>query len=104
MQAAKLCLITGATDGIGKATALGLARKGATVVITGRNPSKARTTVAELKAASGNPNLDFLIADLSSQSQVRQLAQEFKEKYDRLDVLINNASGVFVRRQTTLDG
>lgn len=104
MQEAKLCLITGATAGIGRATALDLARKGATVVITGRNPSKARTTVAELKTASGNPNIDFLIADLSSQSQIHQLVEEFKAKYDRLDVLINNAGGVFAKRQTSPDG
>jgi NAD(P)-dependent dehydrogenase (short-subunit alcohol dehydrogenase family) len=100
----KVCLITGATAGIGKATAQGLAAKGATLIITGRNRDKTAVTAAELKAASGNSNIDFLVADLSSQAEVRRLADEFKQKYSRLDVLINNAGGVFTKRQTTVDG
>jgi len=100
----KICLITGATAGIGKATAHGLAKTGATLVITGRNRDKAAATVAELKAASNNQKIEFLIADLSSQAEVRRLADEFKQKHDRLDVLVNNAGGVFVKRQTTVDG
>ena len=100
----KLCLITGGTAGIGKATAQGLASMGATIIITGRNQEKAADTVAQLKALTHNDKIDFLVADLSSQKEVRRLADEFKQKYSRLDVLINNAGGVFAKRKTTVDG
>ncbi len=100
----KICLITGATAGIGKATAHGLASMGAKIVITGRSKEKTLATVAELKAATNNQNIDFLLGDLSVLAEVRKLAEEFKSKYARLDVLINNAGGVFAKRQLTKDG
>src|ERR1700723_4078248 len=93
----KICLVTGATLGIGKETALGLARKGAHVVIVGRDEARTRETAAWIARESGNAQVDFLIADLSSQAEVRRLAQEFKDKYPRLDVLLNNAGAIFTR-------
>ena len=100
----KVVLVTGATNGIGKITAQELATKGATLVIVGRNAEKTRATAGEIRLKSGNPGVDSLTADLSSLEQVRQLAGEFMKKYNRLDVLINNAGGIFARRQVTVDG
>lgn len=97
----KTILITGATDGIGKQTALALAKQGATVVITGRNLTKGEAVVAELRQASNNPRVHLLVADLSVMGEVRKLAAEFKSQYKRLDVLVNNAGGFFDTRQVT---
>jgi retinol dehydrogenase 12 len=100
----KICLITGGTNGIGKATAQALAQMGATVVIVGRNAPKTAQLVEEIRAASGNENVDSLLADLSSQQEIRRLANEFKSKYSRLHVLLNNAGAFFVKRQLSVDG
>jgi len=100
----KICLITGGTNGIGKATAQALARMGATVVIVGRDAQKTSQVVEEIRATSGNNNVDSLLADLSSQQQVRRLANEFKSKYSHLHVLLNNAGAVFMRHQLSVDG
>jgi NAD(P)-dependent dehydrogenase (short-subunit alcohol dehydrogenase family) len=100
----KICLVTGGTNGIGKATAQALAQMGATVVIVGRNAPKTAQLVEEIRAASGNKNVDSLLADLSSQQEVRHLANEFKSKYSHLHVLINNAGGFFMQRQLSVDG
>lgn len=99
----KLFLITGATSGIGKAAAQAIAAQGGRVVIVGRNPQKTAATVAEIKQISGNPSVEYLLADLSSMQETRSLAQQFQQKYGRLDVLINNAGGFFMRRQETVD-
>ncbi len=100
----KICLITGGTNGIGKSTALALARMGATVVIVGRDAQKTARVVEEVRTESGNNTVDSLIADLSSQQEVRRLADEFKSKYSHLHVLLNNAGGVFMQRQFSADG
>jgi len=100
----KVCLITGATSGIGKATAMGLANMGASVVMVGRDRGRGEAALAEIKDGSGNAPVDLMLADLSSQEQVRRLAEEFKEAYPRLDVLINNAGGFHSERITTADG
>jgi len=97
----KICLVTGATAGIGKVTALSLAAQGATVVIAGRNPRKTADTAQEIQASSGNSTVDFLIADFSDLAQVRRLAVDFQQKYPRLDVLVNNAGGYFNSRKET---
>ena len=98
-----LCLITGATDGVGKSTALQLAQRGFRVVMVARNAGKAEAIQRELVAASGAP-VDFLTADLASLRQVRELGARFLEKYGALDVLINNA-GIFLSERTqTEDG
>lgn len=99
----KICLLTGATSGIGKATALALARQGATLVIVGRNRAKSEAALREIQEASGNATVDLLLADLSSQAAVRQLAATFMERYDRLHALINNAGVFLLKRQVTVD-
>src|ERR671916_612758 len=95
----KVCLITGATSGIGKATAMGLATLGASIVMVGRDRGK-----GEMKEKSGNTSVDLMLADLSSQEEIRRLADVFKEAYSRLDVLINNAGLFRSTRITTADG
>lgn len=103
-MAGKVILITGATDGIGKVTALELARGGATVVGVGRSAPKCEATAHEISAATGNPNVAFLVADLSSLHEVRRVAADFQSRYNRLDVLINNAGGIFWSYGETVDG
>ncbi|MEE8466544.1 MAG: SDR family NAD(P)-dependent oxidoreductase, partial [Dehalococcoidia bacterium] len=103
-MAGKTCLVTGATDGIGRKTARELARMGADVVIAGRNPTKCADTASAIREESGNPTVEFLVADLSSQDQVRRLAKEFKERRRQLDVLVNNAGAFYIRRILSADG
>ena len=91
----KNILITGATAGIGLETAKSLAKKGANIYIVGRAIDKAKSAVEEIIKHSGNSNVDFFIADLSSQKEVRRLAEEVKGKLNKLDVLINNAGATF---------
>jgi retinol dehydrogenase-12 len=100
----KVILITGGTSGIGEVTARSLARMGATTVLVGRNPERTNATVQSIRAATLNVKVDAFIADLSSQAQVRSLAEDFKKRYDRLDVLINNAGAVFFKREVSADG
>lgn len=100
----KTALVTGATSGIGKATAEALARQGMTVVLVARDAEKGRAVLEEIRSKSGNPNLDVLLADLSSQAAIRRLAEEFQRKYSKLHVLVNNAGGVFSARKLTVDG
>jgi len=100
----KICLVTGATNGIGKAAAQALAQIGATVVIVGRNAPKTAQLVEEIRATSGNQNVDSMLADLSSQQDIRRLATEFNSKYSQLHVLLNNAGGTFTTRQLSVDG
>jgi NAD(P)-dependent dehydrogenase (short-subunit alcohol dehydrogenase family) len=100
----KICLITGSTSGMGKETALALAQMGATVVLVSRDRDRGEATKAEIIAKSGNQAVDLLIADLSSQTSIRQLAEDFKAKYQRLHVLVNNAGAVYTKRTLTVDG
>jgi NAD(P)-dependent dehydrogenase (short-subunit alcohol dehydrogenase family) len=99
----KICLVTGATRGIGEVTARELARQGAAVTIVGRSPERAAASAARIKAATG-ASVETLIADLASQAQVRRLADEFQARHSRLDVLVNNAGAVFTRRAESADG
>ncbi len=103
-MAGKTVLITGATDGIGKEAAKALAGEGANVIIVGRNPRKTETALADIRKASKGGNVQAMLADLSMQSEVRRLAAEFKANHARLDVLINNAGVIQVRRKLTPDG
>lgn len=98
----EIILITGATDGIGKITATELAKKGNHVIIHGRNEQKAKQTVAEIEQQTENAQVEYLIADLFSLPAVKQMADKFQQKYDHLDVLINNAGAVLddTRRET----
>ena len=82
----KIVLITGAIGGIGKQTALTLAKMGAQVVITGRSQTSGEAAVQELKQLSGSQQIDLLLADLSTQQGVRSLARQFNQRYERLDV------------------
>jgi NAD(P)-dependent dehydrogenase (short-subunit alcohol dehydrogenase family) len=93
--AGKVFLVTGATDGIGKAAATEFARRGAKLTIVGRNKEKTAQVLKELKEASGNNDLDLLVCDLSRMADVKRAAEEFKAKHDRLDVLVNNAGATF---------
>ncbi len=104
LMTGKVCLITGATSGIGEVTARELARMGCSVVITARDKRKAEIAVDKLCAESGNLKIDGLVADLSSQDQVRDLAAEFMHRHNRLDVLINNAGAIYLRRYLSQDG
>ena len=100
----RVCLITGANSGIGKATALGLAKLDATVVIVSRDRDKGEAALLEIRTLSGNKNVDSMVADLSSQDSVRELAHDFKARYKKLHVLINNAGIFLPKRVSTVDG
>jgi retinol dehydrogenase-14 len=95
-------LITGATGGIGKATALGLAGLGARVAIIGHHQGRTETAATEIRAAGGR--VDTFLADLSSQAEVRRLADEVLERLARVDVLVNNVGGYWNAHRTTADG
>ncbi|HJZ48859.1 MAG TPA: SDR family oxidoreductase [Roseiflexaceae bacterium] len=99
----KICLVTGATAGIGEVTARRLAGMGAAVTIVGRNVERAAASAARIKAATG-ATVEFLLADLSSQADIRRLANEFLARHSRLDVLVNNAGAIFKRRLESVDG
>ncbi len=100
----KVCIVTGSNSGIGKETALALAGMGAFVVLAVRNRERGERARSEIIEETGNQATDLMICDVSSIESIRRFAKEFKEKYDRLDVLINNAGAVFSKRQATPDG
>lgn len=103
----KKILVTGATDGIGRVTALRLAQAGNHVTIVGRNPEKTAQVTQTIAAAIPNGNsgtIDSLLADLSRPAETRRVAEEFLAKHNKLDVLINNAGGMFENHETTPDG
>jgi NAD(P)-dependent dehydrogenase (short-subunit alcohol dehydrogenase family) len=97
-------MVTGATAGIGLATSEALARKGARVVLVGRDREKGLRQVSRIQEMTGNSAVEFMLADLSRQDQIRRLAQEFEARLPRLDVLVNNVGGFFMRRQLSTDG
>ena len=99
----KVALVTGGTSGIGKATALALSAMGSDVVIVGRDRGRGERAAAEIRAQTGG-RVDLALADLSSQAGVREIAEEFRRRYDRLDVLVNNAGLVQSTRSETADG
>jgi NAD(P)-dependent dehydrogenase (short-subunit alcohol dehydrogenase family) len=100
----KIGMVTGANAGIGRATALGLAKLGATVVMVCRDASRGQMALAEIREESGNPAVELMLADLSSQAAIRKLAADYKRTHDRLHVLINNAGVIANRRIVTEDG
>lgn len=104
MMRGKVCLITGGSDGIGYAAARELARLGARVVIVGRNAAKTDAAVERIAAETGNPAVESLLADLSSQAATRRLAADALARLPRLDVLLNNAGGIFLSRRRSVDG
>jgi len=100
----KVCIVTGSNSGIGKETASALTSIGATVVMAVRNQELGKKARAEIAEVSGNDGTDLMICDVSSTSSIRIFTKEFIGKYNRLDVLINNAGAVFSKRETTIDG
>jgi len=100
----KTVLITGGTGGIGRATAVQLASMGARVGITGRDAGRAQRAAAEIASESGSGVVDVFVADMSSQDEVRRMADEVLAAYPRLDVLVNNVGGFWSHRHVTVDG
>jgi NAD(P)-dependent dehydrogenase (short-subunit alcohol dehydrogenase family) len=100
----KVCLVTGATAGIGLATALGLARQGATVMGVGRNRDKCLAVATQIRQETGNPAVAYMQADLSAQAEVRRFAEEFQCSHPRLDVLVNNVGAFFMSWRLSADG
>src|SRR5438876_4152652 len=101
----KICMVTGANSGIGKATALALAQMGATVVMVCRERARGEEARSEITTKSRTNTVDLLLADLSSQQSIRQLVENFQHHYTHLHVLINNAGATFPgRRRETVDG
>ena len=100
----KTVLITGASAGIGLQSAIGLAKLGAEVVMVGRDEARTAQAAELVKSQTGNQAVSYLLADLSSLKDVRKLAQEFKDKYKKLDVLLNNAGAIFLTHKVSVDG
>jgi len=100
----RVCMVTGASSGIGRAAAHALARMGAGVVLVARSRERGEATLEEIRRASGNPEIHLLLADLSSQAQIRQLAKDFQATGLPLHVLLNNAGVIQLSRQETQDG
>ena len=100
----KICVVTGATSGIGLVTAQALARQGATLIVVARHAERGAATVRRIQQETGNSAVELMVADLSAQAQVRRLASEIQQRFVRLDVLVNNAGALFSRRQLSVDG
>jgi NAD(P)-dependent dehydrogenase (short-subunit alcohol dehydrogenase family) len=100
----RVVVITGATSGIGRATAVALARMGATLALVARDRARADATVAEIAAATGNRDVAVFLADLGAQADIRRVAGELLERYPQIHVLVNNAGVMNLRRRTTVDG
>lgn len=100
----KTCIVTGASSGIGFETARGLARRGAKVTLLSRSAERCQAAAGRIRQETGNEAIDFIAADLSSQTEVRKAAEEYLRRQERLDVLVNNAGGFFWNRAETVDG
>lgn len=100
----KVCIVTGANAGIGKETALGLAKLGATVVMVCRDSERGEAAQREIKHKSANDKVELMICDFASQNSIRQFARDFTRQHERLDVLVNNAGVVLRQRSMTEDG
>jgi retinol dehydrogenase 12 len=100
----KTCLVTGATSGIGEIAARELARLGARVIVVGRSPERCAATLDRIRGETGATEVESIVADLSWQAEVRRLADQVRERCERLDVLLNNAGGMFLDRRESPDG
>ena len=100
----KICIITGANSGIGKATAIGLAMMNATIVMMCRSKERGEEVQKEIIELTGNKKVDLLLCDLSSQESIRKFVSEFKSKYQKLHILINNAGVMLSKRVISVDG
>ena len=103
-MAGRICLVTGATRGIGRAIAHSLAARGATVVLVARGPTAGEIVAADLQQATGNRQVSALQGDLASQASIRQMAAQFRRKHDQLHVLVNCAGSFKARRELSPDG
>jgi len=100
----RVCLITGATAGIGREAAFQLARMGATLVLAGRSEERCVSAVRLIKEQTGNPSVGYLVADLSLQSEIKKLAEDFQSRHGQLHVLLNNAGVINFPRRESADG
>ena len=100
----KVCIVTGSNTGIGKETALGLAKLGATVVMVCRDRERGEAAQRDIKEKSGYDRIELMLCDFSSQNSIRRFAEDFKQQHERLDVLVNNAGVVLRERSMTEDG
>ena len=100
----KICIVTGANSGIGKHATIGLAKKGATVIMLCRNEERGENAREEIIKVSDNETVDLILCDLSVQAQIRQFAETFKQRYGALHVLVNNAGIIKWDRTITPDG
>lgn len=100
----RVCLITGCTQGIGRAAALELGRAGAHLLLVARSRERGQAVLDEIQAANPEAKAELLLADLSARSEIRRLADEVNQRRLPLHVLVNNAGGINMRRQTTVDG
>ena len=100
----KICLITGATDGIGKETVRCLGKQNAQLILVGRNPEKGEKVQKKLIAITGNNQIDIMTADLSNMNTIQKLSAEIHKKYNKLNVLINNVGAFFSKREITDEG
>lgn len=100
----KIFLVTGGTSGVGNAIAKGIAKSGAKVVIVSRTITSAENAVKQLIKTTGNSNIDYLVADLSLQSSIKKLSEDFKNKYDHLNILVNVAGAIYFDKEVTTEG
>ena len=100
----KICVITGATSGIGKATAIQLAKLNIELVLIGRNPAKLEHTKQFIVEKTGNRNIHFFLADLSSQKDIVTVSSNIKKQYSYIDILINNAGAIVLTHKKSIDG
>ncbi|MDX1586643.1 MAG: SDR family oxidoreductase [Balneolaceae bacterium] len=100
----KLCMVTGANSGIGKSTAMALAKQGAYVVMVCRNEERAEKARKDIIDSTGNTGVEVMLADFAYQYEIRELADHFNSKFEELDVLINNAGMIASKREETIDG
>lgn len=100
----KICIVTGANSGIGKVTAIDIAKKGAKLIMVCRSKERGQEALDDVVKLSGNENVELMLADMSSQKSILEFTKSFKEKYDRIDVLLNNAGLIVGERKITEDG
>jgi len=100
----KVCIVTGATSGIGWVTAYRLSQRGATVILLGRDVNRGLAAVDRIRSECMNGNSEFIHVDLAAQQEIWRFVEEFKERYDRLDILVNNAGTTLLTRRMSVDG